>query len=61
MNEQEEKCCGTCAFFYDEWLDGTGKCDKAHGAITHCDDGKKCTVHKFYDDAEEVPDDDIPW
>lgn len=31
------KFCGTCCHFYDVWADGTGKCDKAHGAIAFID------------------------
>ena len=39
-------CCGNCIFFWDEWLDGTGKCARACDGITHESSGSKCKVFK---------------
>lgn len=41
------KRCGTCDFFYDVYVDGTGKCDRAFGAITHADHGTTCKAYRF--------------
>ena len=52
MNRQEdrtssnERCCGNCEHFYDEWFDGTGKCSLAHGGITQCDRCCKCHTYE---------------
>lgn len=43
-------CCGSCRYSFDIWSDGTCKCEKAHGAITHVDN--LCKGYHFYLDYE---------
>lgn len=45
-DKDNDKCCGLCAYFYDEWNDGTGKCEKAHGGITTSEN--QCELFRYY-------------
>lgn len=59
--QQECKCCGSCAYFYDEWFDGTGLCAKANGGVTQCDHGTTCKAYAEREYTTEDSDDDLPW
>lgn len=57
-NDNCTQCCGVCQHFFDEWLDGTGKCARAHGGITHADSGTDCSCFEDYEYTTDYDDED---
>lgn len=48
-NNEQDNCCFTCAHFYDVDGCGIGKCEKAHGGLSHGDNVCKCYLYVMED------------